>query len=336
MKEIFTTVLVFALFIVFAVGFANAVEKKTEERKPRDVVVKITPEKKRAYKLIPLGASDYGTVEKVIKAMMTGKGVLAYEKNRNSVLVYDTEEVIKKVSSFLRGIDRETVNIKINIDYEGAGISRNDSINIRGGKKKNSRAGYNDGKILKHKKAGATFTRRSGRTSGRTSQFIVTKSGSPATLWVGKTVVDPSWLNNVIIRPNIIITGSGGTKILPGIDPDIKWADVGASLKVLPRYYDDGTIDVEVYPTVSFIDGRGHRRSVKVQQLITRVRVNSGRRIYIGGLISGKSEMYSKLFGPDFFNRHEGVDVLDMYLTATAINPAGRPGRPVNNLRTGR
>lgn len=286
------------------------------------------PEEKH-YKLLPLGASSFETVEKVCRSMMSEDGILTYEKNRNSILVYDTQKVIDKVDRFLRGIDREIVNIRINIDFVGSGSSQNDLIQVKTpfgeGRGKRPALIYRNGRLIKPKSTNVTLRQQRGTSTNNTSQFIVTKSGSPASIWKGKTVVDPSWLNNVILRPNVIIMSKDSTYVIPSEDPDIKWANVGASLQVLPYYYDDGTIDVEIYPSVSVIDGKGKRRAVKVTQMVSKVRVRSGQRIYIGGIISGKSEMYRNLFGPDFFSSKGGMNITDMYLTATAINPRGMP-----------
>jgi hypothetical protein len=149
-------------------------------------------------------------------------------------------------------------------------------------------------------------------------------------------MVDPSWLNNVVIRPNIVVLGGGSPIIIPAPDTDFKWANVGASLKVLPKYNDNGIIDVEVYPEVTFLDGKGKHQAVKVQQMITKVRVSDGQRIYIGGMVSAKRDMYVKLFGPEFFSSHGGMDIVNMYLTATAIKPSGRRLNNNINVKDGR
>lgn len=311
------------------------------KKKPRNVVIKYEPEKEKHYKLIPLATLDYDTVNGVCRPMLSEGGILTYEKNRNSILVYDTNEVIAKIQKFVRDVDREAVNIRVQVDFLGTGATGRDLIKVerkypRGsGASRNTVLAYKNGKLVKPKQVNISVGKNRGTSTRNTSQFIMTKSGFPASLWVGKTMVDPSWLNNVVIRPNIIVMGRGSPIIIPTPDTDFKWANVGASLKVLPRYNESGIIDVEVYPEVSFIDGKGKRRAVKVQQMVTKVRVQDGQRIYIGGMISAKKDMYVKLFGPEFFSGKSDMDILDMYLTATAVKPSG--GRLNNiNRRDGR
>ncbi len=125
--------------------------------------------------------------------------------------------------------------------------------------------------------------------------------------------------------PTIVIIGDGSAFRIPGSDLDFRWTKVGSFLKVLPRYRDDGNIDVEIYPEFSFLDGRGKRKAVKVEKLITRLTVKDGARIYVGGAISGKRNDYMAVFGQDFAKKDGSSSntALDMYLTARALKSDG-------------
>jgi type II secretory pathway component GspD/PulD (secretin) len=330
--------LLISLFSLLVFPFTSQAQKK----KPRNVVVKYEPEKEKHYKLIPLATLDYDTVNNICRPMLSEGGILTHEKNRNSILVYDTNEVIAKIQKFVREVDREAVNVRIQVDFLGTGSSSRDLIKVERKYPKGTKAGpntvlvYKNGKLIKPKEVNISVGKNRGTSTRNTSQFIMTKSGCPASLWVGKTMVDPSWLNNVVIRPNIVVMGGGSPIIIPTTDTDFKWANVGASLKVLPHYNDSGIIDVEVYPEVTFLDGKGKHQAVKVQQMVTKVRVRDGQRIYIGGVVSAKKDMYMKLFGPEFFSGRGEMDIVDMYLTATAIKPSGRRLNNINNIRDGR
>jgi len=324
----------YLLLGIFIAAFSFSLTgAEAEPKAPAKKIIRYEPEKEKHYKLIPLGASSFEAVSPIIKAMMSKDGILTNEDGRKSVLVYDSDEVIRKVSDFLRQIDMNIVNIRIDVDFTGSGSGSDDAIIVRpdyGGKPKRPQPWAVN---KKPKNVDINMINRRTTTTSNSSQFVLTKSGSPASIWVGKTMIDPSWLRAAIQRPDIIIVSPGSITRIDSPDTDIKWADVGASLEVLPTYYEDGTIEVELYPSVSCLDGKGRKRSVKVQQLSTKVRVKSGQRIFIGGLGSGKKEMYTKLFGPDFFSRKDGVDVTNIYLTATAVNSGGgiisssRPGK---------
>lgn len=290
--------------------------------------VKYTPAPEMHYKLLPLSTIDYETVNQYCRPMLSAGGLMNYEQKRNSILVYDTNEVIAKIDKFLRDIDREAVNIRIDVDFMNTGSAEKDKFRVDtdyGKGKKGNQIVIKDGKVQSPKEITVNADKSRERTTNNTSQFIMTKSGFPASLWVGKTIVDPNWLNNIrsFLNPVIIVNADGTVLKMDGFPTDFKWVDVGASMKVLPLYRDDGLIDVEIYPEVSFIDGKGKKQAVKVEQLITRLTVADGQRIYVGGVLSGKQNTYNSLFGPDFFKRNDSSNALDMYLTARAIKPDG-------------
>lgn len=302
-------------------GFtAFSADEKTETKSKK--IIRYEPEPEKHYKMLPLGASSFDAVSPIIKEMMSKNGILTYEPARQSILIYDTDAAIKKVSDFLRELDRNIVNIRVDVDFMGSGSGGKDAVVVKpdyGGKPKKGQPWQVN---KKPQSVDVNLVNRRTNTTSNTSQFIVTKSGSPASIWVGETMIDPSWLRFAMQRPDIIIVTPNGSTKIDGTDVDMKWANVGASLQVLPVYYEDGTIEVELYPTVSCLDGKGKRQNVKVQQLSTKVRVKSGQKIFIGGLVAGKSKQYSSLFGPDFFSRSSGVDATNIYLTATAVNSA--------------
>lgn len=321
----------FLSVFAFVPSFLCGQDVTAEKNSSGTIVIKRMPEKH--YKLIPLNTMDFQTVENLCRPMMSEGAVLTYEKHRNAILVYDTKEVIDKITKLLADTDQEAVNIRIDIDFMNSGGGGGTEIRIdrnyggKGGKNPQPLIVMKDGKVqkpqeIKIKKFGVT----NDRSSDNTSQFLMTKSGFPASLWVGKTIVDPSWLENLkyMLRPTIIAQSGGGVFVAPGTTPDFKWANVGASMKVLPVYKDNGTIDVEIYPEVSYIDGKGKNKAVKVEQLATKVNVADGQRIYIGGVISSKREEYINVFGPEFFKSSSRGNALDMYLTATALKPSGK------------
>ncbi|HNQ99569.1 MAG TPA: hypothetical protein PKN52_06185, partial [Trueperaceae bacterium] len=172
---------------------------------------------------------------------------------------------------------------------------------------------------------------RRGRTTQNTSQFIMTMSGHAATLWVGRTIPDPSWLNHVRFRPTVVVMPrGGGAVVIPGNDPEWVWSDVGARLMVLPYYLDNGLIDVEIYPEVTYLDGQGRRQAIRTESVSTRLTVRDGQRVSIGGVVDENREFYVNLFGPDLLSRDNSTSILDMYLTCHVMiprDPASGGGR---------
>lgn len=289
----------------------------------------------KRYKLIPLQSIQYSTVKQICEPMLSPGGKLVHETTRNSVLVYDTPEKIAKIENIIKSADRPPVNIKITLDRQSVAPKRDfyvgESPQRRGYhsnkypgniKISNGKANvklYNN-KFPKNRYDNFTIRDRSSNTSRNVSSFIMTSSGQPASLWVGTTMVDPSWLRNSRRRPDIIITDGSSTTVIDAPPDDIKYTDVGVSLKVLPTYSDNDLIHVEIYPEISYLVGK-KRKNVKVESLVTSVTVRNGQRVHIGGVMSSKRDEYAQIFGRTFLSRAEVADVMNMYLTATASTP---------------
>lgn len=318
-------------------------EEKTEER-PKAVVIKYEP--KQVSKVIPLRTVDYATIEAVCKPMLTKTGTMAYLKVRNSVIVFDYEKNVKKIAKIIDQIDLPAVNIRIDVDFVGTNSGSKDKVygkvNYKKYPSKSNQVIIRNGKIVKPDTIKFGAVKQTNLGSRNTSQFILTKSGSSAQLWVGKRIVDPTWLRWRPLRPTHIITGPGGTIVVPGSDNDIVWRDIGSSLWVLPTYLGNGKIDVEVYPVVSYLEDepdddrhrgkkgkkgkrrkRPKRQTVRVQDVSTHLTLQSGQRVSMGGVISSNKNFYKNLFGPNFLSKNEENSILDMYITATAIKPGG-------------
>lgn len=339
----------FAFLSLFVYCFANflyisiAEDKKTE--RPKSVVISYQPQ--QVSKIVPLKTVNYATINSICKPLLSKTGTMGYLAQRNSVIIFDYQNNVNKIAKLINKIDLPAVNIRIDVDFIGSSNRQQDKLygklNYKKYPTRNNQIIIKNGKIIKPNNITFDLARRRETGSRNTSQFILTKSGSPARLWVGKTIVDPSWLQYRQLRPTWVITGPGGTVVVPGSDNDIVWRDIGSSLYVLPRYLGNGKIDVEVYPVVSYLvdepdddfgkkNRKGKRRkkrkkrqSVKVADVSTRLTLQSGQRVSMGGVIGSKKNFYTNLFGPDFLSRDDSNSILDMYITATVMDPSGRP-----------
>ena len=342
MKKMILLSIGMIIFVSSLTAMAEEEEEQQEKERPKSVIIKYQPQ--QISRVIPLRTAEYGTIEEICKPMLSESGTMAYLKERNSVIIYDYETTVKKISSIIDKIDPPAVNIRIDVDFmgstSGAKDSFNGKVNYKNFPGRNNQIIIKNGKIIKPDsiKINASQQRNSG--SRNTSQFILTKSGHPARLWVGKTIVDPTWLRWRPLRPTTIISGPGGTIVVPGSDNDIVWRDIGSSLYVLPKYLGNGKIDLEVYPVVSYLvdepenvnnmPGRGQRRrktkrqSVRVEDISTHLTLQSGQRVYMGGVINSNKSFYKNLFGPEFLSRDDSNSILDMYITATVIDPSGQ------------
>ena len=271
------------------------------------------------YKLIPLRSLDFTTVEQVCRPWLNKGGLLIYEKRRQALLVYDQPAVINKIIKFVSATDKPTVNIKIAIDRQGGGKNVSEKFTYNYKKTPKIVRGRHGKIIVKQPKNRLDMHSRRTSTSSNTSSFIVTQSGQPAQLWVGKSMVDPTW--NRYQRPDKTIVIAPGSTTVITMPQEPIMTDVGVSLQVLPRDLGNGMIEVEVYPEIREIKGKLGRKSVKITSLSSKVVVKNGTRISIGSVIKQNRERYINIFGPDFFKRNEVSEVMNMFLTATIMDP---------------
>ncbi len=296
------------------------------QENPGNVVIEYEPE--QITEIIPVENLQYELIEKFCKSMLSKTGTMGKMPEKGAVVVHDYRANVAKVKAFISKADWKAQNIRIDIDFINTGASSGGGIDAEIGYKDDPSVNkliIDDGKVKVPDKYKFGARRETGRTSRNNSQFIVTKSGSPARLFVGKTILDPSWLREYRLVPTVIVTGSsGGSVFVPGSVPEFVWRDVGAKLYVLPRLLASGRIDVEVYPVVTYIDGEGEEQAARIEELSTHVTVEPGQRIPLGGVIDDNKSVYKNLFGPDFSNRDSSVSVLDMYLTASVLKRGDR------------
>jgi type II secretory pathway component GspD/PulD (secretin) len=293
----------------------------------------VAAQDEKEYKLISLQNVDYAIVDQICRPWLGKGGVLVHEKKRNSILVYDTPETIVKIRKFLDSTATPEVNIRIDIEKRGIQTSDSGRLTYRYNQPvkvttyKNGKKVVNYSKHKRKNKPRLIINQRSTRGHSNSLQFIVTKSGSPASLWVGQTVVNPSWLRQVIPKHTSTIYSDSYSVTIEPPDLGSKMVNVGLALYVLPRYLGNDLIEVEVYPEISEVVGKKRKwKNIKVTSLSTKIVVKNGARVNIGGVVSQKSERYRSLFGPDFFKRKGMSETMDMYIIATVIKP-GDSGR---------
>lgn len=294
--------------------------------------LKLGAQNKKEYKLISLRNVDYTVLDQVCRPWLGKGAVLVHEKKRNSVLVYAKPETIVRIRKFIDQAATPEVNIRIDIEKRGIESSDSGRVAYRYNKPirvvtyKNGKKTVSYGKHKGQNRQRLILQSRSKRTTSNSLQFLITKSGSPASLWVGKTVADPSWLREVRPKKEVVLGSDSYTIITDPPEFETKMVNVGVSLYVLPRYLGNDLIEVEVYPEITQIVGKGKRKNLKVTSLSTKVIVKNGARVYIGGVVNQKRQAYRNLFGPDFFKRKGISETMDMYITATVLKP-GDSGR---------
>ncbi len=308
---------------------ASPADGKTDDgttQKKNTVVIKYDPADKLVTEKIYYETLDYSTIKEHCDRMLSPDGYILTLPERNTIIVHDKPATIDKIRQLVQAVDTPAVNIRIDIISSNVGSSPNDrlSADIKyDDPNQEGKIVIVDGKIQKPKSITIDAVKGTQTTTRDNSSWIVTQSGKPASLFVGKEIVDPNWLANYKLVPTVVVVGGGGVVKIPGSTPDFVWRNVGSSLKVLPTLKDNGLIDVEVYPEVSYLDGEGNKQAVKVESVSTRLTVREGQTIPLGGVVDKHREFYYNLFGPEF-RRTGGGGVLDMTLKASVIRPEDR------------
>ncbi len=308
---------------------ASPADGKTDDGttpKKNTVVIKYDPADKLVTEKICYETLDYSTIKEHCDKMLSPDGYILTIPEQNKIIVHDKPATIEKIRQLVQAVDTPAVNIRIDIMSSNVGSSPNDrlSADIKyDDPDQEGKIVIVDGKIQKPKSITIDAVKGTQTTTRDNSSWIVTRSGRPASLFVGKEIIDPNWLANYKLVPTVVVVGGGGVVKIPGSTPDFVWRNVGSSLKVLPTLKDNGLIDVEVYPEVSYLDGEGKKQAVKVESVSTRLTVREGQTIPLGGIVDKHREFYYNLFGPEF-RRTGGGGVLDMTLKASVVRPEER------------
>ncbi|QSH42207.1 hypothetical protein P0136_03985 [Lentisphaerota bacterium ZTH] len=299
----------------------------TAEDKPGAVAIEAGDTAGMEYKIIPLMSLEFDLIRRVCSKWLHKDGRLVYEKYNNSVLVYDKPEIIERIRRFIKNNDTPPVNIRVDLSSKSVGPYHGSSfgyrrqmsptvVNCKNGQRIVLRSSQQPGYRV-------YAEQRRRNISSLNTSFIVTRSGSPATLWSGRTVVDPTWLYYNKKYPERVYYGTaeGNYISLNGIFNKTRWNKVGTALYVKPRYLGNGLIEVEVYPEISVVTGKGRRKTVKVYNLSTKVILRNGETVPVGGMISNRRNRYLNIFGPEFFKAGGAGEIVNTTIKATIIKP---------------
>ncbi len=257
------TIVLLAAILSIAAAPANAVEIK----RPLDIGF---------YRLKSLSFVD---AKAVASPFMSPRGKLTYAKGQRLLVIHDFPEKIQAVKKILAEVDTEPVNIRVDVRFEERRTREREGLGIdRGGIRVGRRRGRTriDGSI---RISGGNARSTSTLTS---TQFVLTRNGAPARIWVGEKVADPVWIFEYG-------HGRGWWR------RDWEWQELGASLWVRPLLLSSGQIQIELHPKLSF---RGERNlAVDVREMATMVMASDGQEVRLAGLDQKKRDFYRHLLG---------------------------------------
>ena len=228
-----------------------------------------------------LQSLSYDEARAIAAPFLSKEGRLGYLPSKKLLIIHDFGENIDAVRGVLKKIDTAPVNVRIDVVFDQAGEHSGASV------------GLNVNKVTVRRSGGRTRVKGVGnfsigagqrRTREVTHQFILTISGHAASLWVGREVADLVWIREYGTRH-----GWWREEL------QLVNRRLGASLEVRPRVLPDGRIEVSVYPRLT---SRGRDPlSIDIKEAASRVIVNDGQTVRLGGLDRHKRETYKRLFG---------------------------------------
>lgn len=152
---------------------------------------------------------------------------------------------------------------------------------------------------------GISAEAESSRRNRMSNQFIVTLSGHPAVIKIGKQYREPI---------SVLVYSMGEASVYTARTYEI--VNAGASLEVLPTVLESGMIMVQVTPRLSYYD-KG-KKTLKLQELSTTVVVGDGQSIVIGGLNTEDNTIGKMFFG---YGKNSRTARSKIILTPTVIAP---------------
>ena len=243
----------------------------------------------------PLGFSDPSVVEQALNALAGPGGRVILDRANNRVVFMAPAEQQKQAADLMKRMSVPPRNVRINVQFLGAGSGREAGASLGGG-------------VIVHDGAGGTRTdvrlepeahRRTTNTTDNTIQTLLVASGRSANLRVGHSVPFIAWFRQYGVRSGYWQSES-----------QVQWQEVGSFLAVEPTIIGDGpSVRIRLTPTLSGqVDGKPYE--VRFTQVASEVTVDSGQTVRLGGLVQNH-EFYSKfLIGLDSRGTQGRIDIL--------------------------
>lgn len=310
---------------VFLLGFflLLPVARGGEKKAPRNIVIRRNPAGEVVTRLFPLHSLSFDEIEAFCRDFLSRDGRLGYFAARRTLVVHDHQKNVEEIRDFLAKTDREQVMIRVKVEFLQQGTATRGGVSTTWDKGRNKpKVIIENGHIRLNTPVSVQGNLQHNKEFRRTVMQVLTASGSPACLKTMRRLPDPAWLEAYRFVP---IYRRYPVRLLP-YDAE-HWRDVGSALYVTPTLLDNGLIDLAVFPAVTYIDDRGHRRAVMVQNLQTRIQAANGQSVHIGGGTREMRRFSVQLFGPEF-SANNGGGNLDIRLTPQVVTPHRPGGRP--------
>jgi len=277
-----------AAFFAAGQNFAADTNDQGAAAKHKTVVIKYEPEKEKVYKMLPLGVLDFVTVEKQCRPWLSPGGLLINEEAKSSVLVYDTPGVISRIADYMRDADRNAPNLKITFEADTVETTT---------------------KVKGPAVPPLTPPKSVQQASLKTDQFVITRSGLPASIWISNFDLDAG-----AIEKARYMTPPPAKKLAPAPPQPVNML-----LMVRPLCRADGKIELELYPEIRYADGPRRGQHVKLLQLGTKITLAPNQKTQVGAFFAQRKQEYIALLSPAFFKRQDIEKISNMTVSIQAL-----------------
>ena len=237
-------------------------------------------------------------LESVISGMLSSRGSIKVEPRTNSLIVTDIPMVMSRIEDILARIDNPTpqVLVKAKLVEVNYGALRELGIVWRAGNMEDVRTTTHTGAEL------------SVPPPSSNAAFYFGKLLSQAQLDMVISTLEDENKANVLSEPSILVADNQEAMILSGkkipiVTRDfagnqiIQFFDVALKLTVTPHISPDGKIVMDLHPVISDIAGEAPGAVgpvISSQEAQTKLTVNNGETVVIGGIIKTQSQDIKK------------------------------------------
>jgi len=233
-------------------------------------------------------ASD---IRDVVEGFLSAAGKVSSEDNTNKLIVMDYPANIAQIENLIDQLDARKDNVEIQVKVCEVSSSFLNELGLSGAQVIISPAQFSG--VL-------SALGRESNSNIKTQMTVRTLSGSPANLGISKDQ----------IYGQVITHHHAGHDHITTSEP-LRYR-TGSFLEALPTAHSDGTITVDIRPSISRFD----QGAPYEQTVLTKVNVNSGDTIMIGGVESSSQTTTGGIFSRQ---SQSSSGSIVMFLTATVV-----------------
>jgi type II secretory pathway component GspD/PulD (secretin) len=249
----------------------------------------------RTMRIFKIQHASAESLRPVVESLKSPEGTLSFDRNTNSLIVVDYPVNLQRIADVIESLDVQQKNVRITVVVSDVTQNFLDTIGLHSGQL-----------IIPGPEISAVLglLKKDTRSSIRSEMSLTTLSNHPARLQVTKEEI----FGHSLVRYR---SRHHDTTVISVIKQP-----VGNFLEVLPQANNDGTITITLQPAVSTLqNGLPYERTV-----LTRITINNGDTLVIGGLDSGTTQTSSttSVFGVPVAKTTAGESKkVVMFLTAT-------------------